>query len=113
MDDTEKLRLYAQSVVTKNKALDASLSKAKSRFKHWEREAKASAKKILGAKKERDEAKKEAQVTRLAASTAGDAKARVEDDLSRVQEALVVVEEAMPKVEAETPSWRLSRLHSC
>ena len=62
LDDAEKLRLYAQSTVTKHQALDASLAKAKSKFKHWEREAKTGAKKIARAEKERDEAKEEAQV---------------------------------------------------
>ena len=65
------------------------LSQGKSRYKHWEREAKAGVEKTTGAEKERDEAKEED-------------KARVEDDLARVQEALVVVEEARRKAEAET-----------
>ena len=68
--------------------MDASLAKAKSRSKHWEREAKAGAEKIVGEEKERDLAKKEAQVARLAVVAVGDAKTRVEDDLARVQEAL-------------------------
>ena len=84
LDDAEKLRLYPQSVITKHQALDASLTKAKSRSKHWELKVKANAKKIVGAEKESDEAKKEAQVARLAAIAAGDAKARAEDDLARV-----------------------------
>ena len=46
LDDVEKLRLYAQSTVSKHQALGASLAKAKSRSKDWEREAKAGAKKI-------------------------------------------------------------------
>ena len=82
--------------------MDASLAKAKSRFKHWEREAKAGAEKIAGAEKERDEAKEEAQVARLSAVTAGNAKARAEGDLVRVQDALAVAEEAKYKAEAET-----------
>ena len=60
IDDAEKLRLYAQSTVSKHQALDASLTKAKSRSKHWEREAKASVEKTTGAEKVRDEAKNEA-----------------------------------------------------
>ena len=56
-DDVERLRLYTQSVVSKHQALDASLAKAKSKSKHWEREAKAGAEKIERAEKERDEAK--------------------------------------------------------
>ena len=62
MDEAEKLWLYAQSAVTKHQALDISLDKDKSRSKHWEREAKASAEKVVGVEKEMDEAKDEAQV---------------------------------------------------
>ena len=89
--------------------MDASLSKTKSRSKHWEREAKAGAEKIAGAEKERDEAKKKAQVARLDVVATGDTKARVEDDLARVQEALAVAEEARHKVEAETTHLEVER----
>ena len=41
LEDAEKLRLYAQSTVSKHHALDNSLVKTKARSKHWEREAKA------------------------------------------------------------------------
>ena len=34
LDDAKKLRLYAQLVVSKQQALDASLAKAKSKAKH-------------------------------------------------------------------------------
>ena len=81
LDDAEKLWLYAQLTVTKHQALDVSLAKAKSRFKHWELEAKAGVEKIVGEEKERDEAKEETQVARLATTVAGDTKARAENDL--------------------------------
>ena len=58
------------------------MARAKSRSKHWEREAK-----------EREEAKQEAKMARLAVTAAGDAKARVEDDLARVLDALAAAEE--------------------
>ena len=105
MDDAEKLQLYAQLAVSKHQDLDTSLAKAKSRSKHWEREAKASAKKIAGAEKERDKAKNEAQVAPLAAVATGDAKARAEDDLARVQEALAVTEKARCKARANFCLW--------
>ena len=38
-------------------ALDASLAKAKSKSKHWEREAKVGGERIAWMEKERDEAK--------------------------------------------------------
>ena len=84
IDDVEKLQLYAQSTVSKNQALDASLAKAKSRSKHWEREAKAGVEKTAGAEKVRDEAKNEAQVAWPVAVVASDAKAMAKDDMARV-----------------------------
>ena len=77
------------------------MAKAKSRSKHWEREAKAGAEKIKRVKKEREEAKQEAKVARLAATTLGDAKARVEDELARVLDALAAAEEDGHKSVAE------------
>ena len=109
LDNVEKLRLYAQSVVTKHQALNASLAKAKSRSKHREREAKAGVKKIAGGEKKRDEAKEEAHVARLAVVVVGDAKVRAKDDLVRIQEALVVVEEARHKVEVKTSRQEVER----
>ena len=57
LDDAEKLQLYAQSVVSKHQALNASLAKVESKLKHWKREAKASVEKIERAEKEMGEAK--------------------------------------------------------
>ena len=81
--------------------MNASLAKAKSRSKHWEREAKAGAEKIKQAEKEMEEAKQEAKMARLAVTIAGDAKARVENDMARVLDALTAVEEDGPKSKAE------------
>ena len=58
--------MYAQSAVSKHQALDDTLVKDKARSKHWEGEAKAGARKIASAEKERDEAKEEAHDARLA-----------------------------------------------
>ena len=57
LDDVERLRLYAQSSLSKHQALDSSLAKAKSKSKRWKQEAKAGAEKIEQVEKERDEAK--------------------------------------------------------
>ena len=57
LDDAERLRLYTQSAISKHQALDASLAKAESKFKHWKLEAKAGTEKIERVEKERDEAK--------------------------------------------------------
>ena len=102
LDDAEKLRLYAQSVISKHQPLGASLAKVKSRSKHWEMEAKADRDKIARMEKERDKAKYEAKVARLETSTASDAKARAEEDRARVQKALAAAEEGRRKAEAWT-----------
>ena len=93
LDDAEKLRLYAQSAISKHQALDASLAKAESMSKHWKREAKGDTEKIEREEKERGEAKQEAKVTRLAVVAAAEAKAREEDGLTRARDALEAVEE--------------------
>ena len=77
------------------------MAKAKSKSKHWKREAKSGAEKIERAEKERDEAKHEAKVARLTAITVGDAKARAEDDMTRARDALAVEEEDRCRLEAE------------
>ena len=101
LEDVEKLRRYAQSVVSKNHALDDALDKSKARSKHWERKAMARIKRMTSVEKERDEAKEEAQHAWLVVVAKGDAKARVEDNLARVQDALVIAEDARHKAEAE------------
>ena len=78
LEDVEKMRCYAQSVVSKHHALDDALDKAKTRSKHWERKAMASIERMISVEKERDEAKEEAQHARLVVVAMGDAKARVE-----------------------------------
>ena len=93
--------LYTQLAISKHKALDASLTKARSKSKHCEREAKADAEKIELVEKERDEAKQKAKVARPTAVPTGDAKARAEDDLTRARDALAATEEDERKLEAE------------
>ena len=85
------------------------MAKAKSRSKHWEREAKAGTEKIKRAEKEREEAKLEAKVTRLAITVVRDAKARVEDDVARVLDVLAVVEEDGRRSEAEIACLAVER----
>ena len=77
------------------------MAKEKSKLKHWEQEAKADAKKVERAEKERDEAKQKAKVARLTTVAIGDAKARVEDDLTRARGALASVEEDRHRLEVE------------
>ena len=111
LDDAEKLRLYTQSVISKHQGLDASLAKAESRSKHWEREAKAGAKKIRRAEKEREEARHEAKVAQLVVIAAGEAKARVEDDLVRALDALATTKEDRHRQRLRLPAWWLSERH--
>ena len=109
LDDAEKLRLYAQSVISKHQSLDASLDKVKSKSRHWEQKAKVGGERIAQMKKERDEAKQEAKVASLEASEAGNAKARAEEDLARVQEALVATEEGGRKAKAKIARFEVER----
>ena len=81
--------------------MNTSLAKAESSSKHWEREAKDSAKRTIRAEKERDDAKQEARAAQLVATTAGDVKARVEGDLTKALNALAATEEGGNKSEAE------------
>ena len=46
LEDTEKLRLYAQSATSKHHALEESLDKANSQSKHWELKAKEGTERI-------------------------------------------------------------------
>ena len=75
LDDAETLQLYIQSTVSHHQTLNASLDKAESSAKHWEREAKDGAVSVIQVGKERDEAKQESKAAQLVATTAGDAKA--------------------------------------
>ena len=109
LDDAKKLRLYAQSSVSKHQTLDASLAKVESKSKHRKREAKASAEKIERVEKERDEANQEAKVARLTAVAAGEAKARAKDGLTRARDALVATEEDMRRLEAEVSRLAVER----
>ena len=57
LKDAKKLQLYAKSTTSKHQTLDDALVKAKTRTKHWEREAKGGVGKFARADKGRDEAK--------------------------------------------------------
>ena len=113
LNDVKKLRLYAHSIVSKHQALEASLAKAKSKSKHWEREAKAGGERIAWMEKERDEAKQEAKVPSMTARAVGDTKAREEEDFTKVQEALAATEEGRRKAEAEIARLEVERHLSC
>ena len=95
--------------MSKHQTLDASLAKAESKLKCLKQEAKADAKKIERAEKERGEAKKKAKMVCLAAVAAGEAKARAKDDLTRVRDALTSAEEDGRGLEDEVAHLTVER----
>ena len=99
--DAERLRLYAQSIISDHNVLSASLAEAESSSRHWENEAKGSVERMAYAKTERDVARHDALMSCMDADAAGNARARVESKLARVQSALAAVEEARRKADDE------------
>ena len=92
--DAERLRLYAQSVVSDHKALSASLAEAESSSRRWENETKESVEKVARAEAEKDAARHDASMARMDADAVGCARAKVDSELARVQNALAITEEA-------------------
>ena len=76
--DAERLRLYAQSAVSDNRALSASLAEEESRSRCWEKEVKEGIEKVARAEAERDATRHEASMARMDADAAGRARAKVE-----------------------------------
>ena len=81
--------------------MSASLTKAESSSRRWEKEAKEGVKKVARAEVERDAARYEASMARMDAAAAGSAKTQVESELVRVQNALAVSKEAWRKEKDE------------
>ena len=94
LDDAEKLQLYAKEAVSKHRALEESLDKAKSRSRYWEHKAKEDTNRTAGVENKGNEAMEEAQIARMAIVAVGEAKAWVEEDPARVQGALTAAEGA-------------------
>ena len=82
--DAERLRLYAQSIVSDHRALSASLAEAESSSRRWENEANESAEKMARAEAKRDTARHDASMARMDADATGSARAKVESELARV-----------------------------
>ena len=99
--DAERLRLYAQSIVSYHRVLSASLDEAESSSRCWENEAKESIENMARAGAERDVARHDASMARMDSDAARSARAKVESELSRVQNALAIAEEAKQKKEDE------------
>ena len=92
--DAERLRLYAQSIVSDHRALSASLAEAESSSRCWENEARGSVDRMARAKAKRDATLHDASMARMDANAAGSAKAKMESELARIQNALAIAEEA-------------------
>ena len=97
--DAERLRIYAQSIVSDHRVLSTSLAKVESSSWHWENEAKGRVERMARAKAERDATSHDASMARTNVNMAGSARAKVESELAKVQTTLVVVEEARRKAE--------------
>ena len=88
------MRLYAESAVSDQMMLSASLDEAESRPRHWEKEAKEGIEKVARVEEERDAARYEASIVGMDGNAVGRATVKVESELGGVQYALVVLEEA-------------------
>ena len=108
--DAERLRLYAQSVVSDHRALSASLVESESSSRRWENEAKESIEKVAQAKAERDVAHREASMARMDVDAVGSARMKVESKLARVQNALAISGEARRKAEYEARHMAVKRV---
>ena len=75
LGDAERLRLYAQLVVSDQKALSASLMEAKASSRSWESEAKESVERAVRAEAEREVARYEASMAKLDAEAMRSARA--------------------------------------
>ena len=99
--DAERLQLYAQSVISYNRVLSASLVEAESSSQRWENEARGRVERMARAKVERDAARYVALMARMDVDVAGSARAKVESELARVQNDLAAAEEARRKADDE------------
>ena len=99
LGDAERLRLYAQSAISDQKSLSASLMEVEASSRRWESDSKEAVEKVVRAEAERDATRYEASMARLDAKAAGSARAQVESKLARVQHALAASEDARKKGE--------------
>ena len=99
--DAERLRLFVQSRLSDQVALDASLNEAQLSSRRWELEAKEVMERAVRAETERDAARHEADMARLEIDSMSCAQAQVEGELSCVQDVLVAAEDARLKANSE------------
>ena len=101
LGDAERLRLYAQSAISDQKALSASLMEMEASSQCWESEANEAIKRVVRAEAERDVARHEATMARLDVEVVGSGRAQGESELAKVQHALAALEDARQKGEFE------------
>ena len=101
LGDAERLRLYAQTAISDQKALSASLMEMEASSRCWESEANEAIEREVRAEAERDATHHEASMARLDAKATGSARVQVESELARVQHALAASEEARQKGESK------------
>ena len=99
--DAERLRLYVQSRMAKQKMQSASLKEAELACHHLELGAKESAKRATRAKAERDAARYEAAMAKLEIKGDVNTQAQVESELTWVQSVVAVTEGTRMKAESE------------
>ena len=99
--DAERLRLYAQSVISNHRVLSASLTEVKSSSRRWKNEDRGSVERMARAEVEKDTTRHDAQMARMDADAARSAREKVESELARVKNALAVAEETRRKADDE------------
>ena len=97
----ERLRLYAQSVISNKKTPSAALMEAESKSRRLELEAREAAEMETRAEAERDVARHEVAMARLEFDAAGSARVQMESELARVQLALAASKDARRKMESK------------
>ena len=80
--DAERLRLYAQSAFSDQKAMSASLMEVESKSRGLEYEAREAVERVVRAEAERHTARHEVAMARLETKMAGNAPTQVESELA-------------------------------
>ena len=101
MRDAKRLRLFVQSRLFDQEALDASLKEAQLSSRHWELEAKKAMERAVRAETERDAAQHEAAMARLEIDAMSGALAQLEAELALVRHILVITKDARLKSDSD------------
>ena len=99
--DAERLRLFVQSRLSDQEALDASLKEAQLSSRRWELEAKEAMERAVQAETEKDTSRNEAAISQLQIDASSGARAQVEAELAHVRDVLVAAEDTRLKADSE------------